>query len=99
LVLAPDLEPERLGGPIGALDQFFLGVAWGSVVTTIDPSRRLRRAVPVGHQVRLCCQVYPASHKVTKIVQVLTWGSPSGAVRRARCNVVSDQVAVPSRAR
>ena len=31
-----------------------------------------------------------------KIVYVLTCGNPSGACRKARCNVVSDQVAVPS---
>ena len=46
------------------------------------------------HQVRLSCQVYPAACSVCRIVAVLTCGSPSGARRRARCRVLSDQVAV-----
>ena len=49
--------------------------------------------------VRPCCQVNPASHKVCRMVLVLTRGSPSGAVRSARRSVASDQVAVPSRSR
>ena len=57
LIFAPDLQPTRFAQAVGALDQFFLGVAWGSVVSTTVPSRRLRRAVPVGHQVRSRCQV------------------------------------------
>jgi hypothetical protein len=60
------------------------------------PLLRFRRALPVWHQVREFWQLYPAQCSVWKIVQVLTWGSPSGAVGRARCKVVSDQVAEPS---
>jgi hypothetical protein len=52
-VLAPQLQPERCAETIGTVDQLFLGVASGSVVVTTDPSFRLRRAVPVWHQLRL----------------------------------------------
>jgi hypothetical protein len=53
-------------------------------------------AMPVWHQERSRCQLTPASCKTVQMVYVLTMGSPSGARRRARCNVVNDQVAVPS---
>ena len=55
--------------------------------------------VPVGHQVRVRCQLQPASVSTHQIVYVLTCGSPSGARRSARCKVTSDHVAVPSRSR
>jgi hypothetical protein len=76
----------------------FFGVVSGSVTAT-GPAVRRRTTVPVWHQVRLACQEYPASQSVCRIVLVLTRGRPSGAERNARCKVVSDQVAVPSRAR
>src|SRR5439155_17506958 len=99
LVLGPELQPERLGGAVGPLDQLFLGAACGSTVVTTAPPRRLRLAVPVLHQLRSRCQVYPASHSACRMVAVLTLGSPSGARRSARRRVVSDQAAAPSSAR
>jgi len=98
LILAEQGEPEPLAAGVGAFDQLFMGVVSGSVTST-GPALRLRTTVPVWHQVRLSCQEYPASHSVCKIVPVLTCGRPSGAPHNARCNVVSDQVAVPSRSR
>ena len=44
----PIASPEA----VGVLDQLFLGSASGSV-TTAAPALRRRRAVPVGHQVRV----------------------------------------------
>ena len=52
LVGAPDRQAHRLAEPVGVLDQLFLGSASGSV-TTAAPALRRRRAVPVGHQVRV----------------------------------------------
>ena len=52
LVGAPDRQTELLAETVGVLDQLFLGVASGSVITTA-PDLRRRRAVPVGHQVRV----------------------------------------------
>src|SRR5262249_59147471 len=60
LILAPQLQPARLRDPVGAVDYLCLGVASGSWTATTVPSRRRRRAVPVWHQARFCCQVYPA---------------------------------------
>jgi hypothetical protein len=60
---------------------------------------RLRLTLPVSHHVRVACQLKPASRNTNQIVYVLTWGNPSGALRSARCRVVSDHVAVPSRSR
>src|SRR5262249_61011988 len=85
LILAPDLQSERFTDPVRALDQLFLGAASGSLTDTTVPSRRVRVAVPVWHHVRSFWQVYPASQSVCRIVQVLTWGSPSDARRSARC--------------
>src|SRR6266536_6657806 len=56
-------------------------------------------ATPVLHQLRSRCQLMPASCSTAQMVYVLTLGKPSGARRNARCKVVSDQVAVPSRSR
>ena len=52
LVGAPDRQPHRLAGAVGVLDQLFFGSASGSV-TTAGPALRRRRALPVGHQVRV----------------------------------------------
>ncbi len=98
VVLGPDTQPQRFPAAIGILNQVFFAVLSGSMTST-RPVLRLRVAVPVGHQVRLCCQVEPASCKTHPIVKVLSCGKPSGAVRKACCRVVSDQVAVPSRSR
>src|SRR6266853_664471 len=67
--------------------------------TSTSPRLRLRMAAPVWHQDRSRCQLTPASCSAAQIVYVLTLGKPSGALRRARCNVFNDQVAVPSRSR
>jgi len=50
-VFAPDFQAELLAQRVGVLDQLFLGSASASVTGTI-PAFRLRRTVPVGHQVR-----------------------------------------------
>src|SRR5215210_450577 len=96
LILTPQPKAQPFGRTVSTLNHVFLGVASGSMTVVTVPSFRLRWAVPVWHQVRVICQVYPASQSVIRIVQVLTVGSPSDAVRKARCKVVNDQVAVPS---
>src|SRR6266545_8423028 len=95
LVLGPATQPQRFAQAIGILNQVFFPLVAGSV-TSPSPAVRVRVAVPVGHQVRLCCQVEPASRKTYQIVKVLMRGKPSGALRKACCRVLSDQVAVPS---
>src|SRR5712672_1578421 len=92
--------PHRQSHPLalgnGLLDQAFFALASGSWTST-SPRLRLRMAAPVWHQDRSRCQLISASCSATQIVYVLTLGNPSGARRRARCKVVNDQVAVPSR--
>src|SRR4051794_25763536 len=95
LVLAPDGQPKLGAERVGLLDQLFLAAASGSLTRT-TPCLRLRIATPVSHQVRLFCQLRPASCSVRQIVKVLTLGSPSGAWRKALCSRLKDQVAVPS---
>jgi hypothetical protein len=86
----------RAGARQGIMTFFALASAsW----TLTSPRLRLRMATPVWHQVRSFCQVMPASCSTAQIVYVLTLGRPSGARRSARCNVFSDQVAVPFRSR
>src|SRR6266567_8175317 len=89
-------HPLALG--VGLLDQAFFALASGSWTST-SPRLRLRMAAPVWHQDRSRCQLIPASCNTAQMVYVLTFGKPSGARRRARCNVFNDQVAVPSRSR
>ena len=55
-VLGPDTQPQRFAKKVGVLNQVFFAVVSGSV-TSITPALRLRVAVRVGHQERLCCQV------------------------------------------
>src|SRR3954451_17657927 len=75
LVLTPNGQP-KLGAPcVGLLDQLFLAVVSGSLTRT-TPCLRLRIATPVSHQVRLFCQLRPASCSVRQIVKVLTLGKP-----------------------
>src|SRR3954471_21216377 len=95
LVLAPDLKPPLGAQRAGSLDQPLFTAASGSLTRT-TPCLRLRMAMPVSHQVRLFCQVRPASCSVRQIVYVLTWGSPSSACRKALCSRLNDHVAVPS---
>src|SRR3954451_11714577 len=95
LVLTPDREPKLRAQRVGLLDQLFLARASGSRTRT-TPRLRWRIATPVSHQVRLFCQLRPASCRVRQIVNVLTRGSPSGAWRKAFCSRLKDQVAVPS---
>src|SRR3954447_2673986 len=95
LVLTPDREPKLRPQRVGLLDQLFLARASGSLTRT-TPCLRWRIATPVSHQVRLFCQLSPASCRVRQIVNVLTRGSPSGAWRKAFCSRLKDQVAVPS---
>src|SRR5215217_7556768 len=95
LVLTPDREPKLCAQRVSLLDQPFLAIASGSLTLT-TPCLRWRITTPVSHQVRLFCQLSPASCSVRQIVNVLTWGSPSGAWRKALCSRLRDHVAVPS---
>src|SRR3954452_16495512 len=95
LVLTPDRQPNLCAQRVGLLDQLFLAIASGSLTRTA-PCLRWRIATPVSHQVRLFCQLSPASCRLRQIVNVLTSGSPSGAWRKALCSRLKDQVAVPS---
>ena len=52
-VLAPHGEPGRFCPPIRLFDQPLFASVSGSVTRT-TPLLRLRSAVPVGHQVRVC---------------------------------------------
>src|SRR6266567_6114047 len=97
-VHAPHRQPHPLALGVGLLDQAFFALASGSWTST-SPRLRLRMAAPVWHQDRSRCQLIPASCNTAQMVYVLTFGKPSGARRRARCNVFNDQVAVPSRSR
>src|SRR5215213_8616862 len=95
LILGPD---RQVGLGIGLLDQPLFTVASGSWTAT-SPALRRRRASPVWHHERSRCQPRSASCSTHQMVYVLTAGSPSSALRSARCSVVSDQVAVLSRSR
>jgi len=55
-VLGPNTQPQRFTEAIRIFNQVFFAVVSGSLTST-GPALRLRVAVPVGHQVRLCCQV------------------------------------------
>src|ERR671916_1035551 len=81
LVLAPDRQPKLGAQRVGLLDQLFFAAASGSLTRT-TPCLRWRITTPVSHQVRLLCQLNPASCSVRQIVNVLTWGSPSSAWRK-----------------
>src|SRR4051794_41107152 len=96
LVLTPDRQPKLRAQRVGLLDQLFFAAASGSLTRTTPACLRLRIATPVSHQVRLFCQLSPASCSVRQIVNVLTRGSPSSACRKAFCSRLKDQVAVPS---
>src|SRR3954464_11324882 len=85
LVLAPDRQPKLRAQRVGLLDQLFLARASGSRTRT-TPCLRWRSPTPVSHHVRLFCQLSPAACRVRQIVNVLTWGSPSGAWRKAFCS-------------
>src|SRR3954464_15402800 len=85
LVLTPDREPKLRALRVGLLDQLFLARASGSLTRT-TPCLRWRSPTPVSHHVRLFCQLSPAACRVRQIVNVLTWGSPSGAWRKAFCS-------------
>src|SRR5215207_8431171 len=89
LVLAPDRQPKLGAELVGLLDQLFLAIASGSLTRT-TPCLRCRITTPVSHQVRLFCQLRPASCRVRQIVNVLTRGSPSGAWRKALCSKLKD---------
>ena len=94
-IFNPHRQSHFLPCTIGRLDQFFLGVASGSVTVT-TPRFRFRATCPVSHQLRDFCQRNPASCKITQIRSVLISGNPSSAFRSAFCKVVNDQVFVPS---
>ena len=67
LVLTPDRQPKLGAQRVGLLDQLFLAKASGSLTRT-TPCLRWRIATPVSHQVRLFCQLRPASCRVRQIV-------------------------------
>ena len=72
LVLAPDRQPKLSAQRVGLLDQLFFAAASGSLTRTAPACLRLRITTPVSHQVRLFCQLRPASCSVRQIVNVLT---------------------------
>src|SRR5258708_27378358 len=90
-VHAPHGQPHPLALGVGLLDQAFFALAFGAWTTT-SPRLRLRIAAPVWHQDRSRCQLIPASCRTAPIVYVLTFGKPSGARRKARCNLLTDHV-------
>src|SRR3954465_2203901 len=73
LVLAPDRQPQLGAEHVGSLDQPLFTAASGSLTRT-TPCLRWRITTPVSHQVRLFCQLRPASCRVRQIVNVLTFG-------------------------
>src|SRR3712207_2624589 len=99
LVLAPDRQAEGGAERVGPLDQPLFAAASGSVMVTRPVCLRRRTTTPVSHQLRPFCQPYPAACRTRPIVWVLMPGRPSSARRSASRSVVSDHVAVPSRAR
>ena len=66
-IFAPDRQAQRLADAVRVFDQFFLAAASGSVTITVPVLRR-RRACPVGHHVRLRCQLHPAALSTVWIV-------------------------------
>src|SRR3954465_4695573 len=95
LVRAPDREPKLGAQRVGSLDQPLFTAASGSTTVTV-PCLRRRVTTPVWHQVRLFCQLRPASCSVRQIVYGLTVGSPSSACRKVLYSRLKDHVAVPS---
>src|SRR5213596_3138377 len=71
LVLTPDRQPKLGAERVGLLDQLFFAAASGSLTRTAPACLRLRITTPVSHQVRLFCQLSPASCRVRQIVKVL----------------------------
>src|SRR4051794_15422282 len=67
LVLAPDRQPKLGAERVGLLNQPLFTAASGSLTRT-TPCLRWRMAMPVSHQVRLFCQLRPASCSVRQIV-------------------------------
>jgi hypothetical protein len=53
---------------VSALDQLFLGIASGSTTSTTPPPLRLRFTLPVSHQLRVSCQLKPASRNTFQMV-------------------------------
>src|SRR3712207_892752 len=98
LVLTPDREPKLCAQRVRLLDQPLFTAASASPSVTV-PCLRRRVTTTVWHQVRLFCQLSPAACRVRQIVNVLTWGSPSGARRKALCCRLKDHVAEPSGSR
>src|SRR3954463_4335871 len=95
LVLAPDRQPKLGAQRVGSLDQPLFTAASGSTTVTV-PCLRRRVTTPVWHQVRLFCQLRPASCSVRQIVYVLTVGSPSSAWRKVLCSRLKAKVAFPA---
>ena len=81
-IFVPDRQPQFFTNLMGFLNQVFLGVVSGSVTITL-PRLRLRTTCPVSHQLRVFCQLKPASNKIVRIVSSLTSGKPSGAFCKA----------------
>src|SRR3982751_5145181 len=67
LVLTPNGQPQLGAERVGLLNQPLFTAASGSLTRT-TPCWRWRIATPVSHQVRLFCQLRPASCRVRQIV-------------------------------
>ena len=68
IVIATVRETCLLAEGVGPLNQLFFAAASTSVTVTAPPCRRWRTTAPVVHQVRLFCQLRPASCRVRQIV-------------------------------
>src|SRR5258708_4168143 len=90
-ILAPQWQACGLSQFVGLLNQGFFSSALGSSTFTL-PALRLRMAVPVGHQVRVLPNWYPASCNTTRMVSFAICGN--SVFRRACRRSISDQVAI-----
>ena len=67
LIAGPDCQAHPFTLGVGFLNQFFFGVASGSMTST-TPSFRLRSTLPVSHQLASFCQLKPLACNTTQIV-------------------------------
>jgi hypothetical protein len=67
LVGTPGGQAQPFTNVIRLLDQLFLAEVSGSVTSTV-PVVRFRLTVPVSHQVRVACQLKPASRRTSQMV-------------------------------
>jgi hypothetical protein len=93
LVLAPSRSTGRRHLTLRLRDQPLVGSVCGSVTVT-TPLVRWRRAVPVGHPLRVRCYDLPASCRIRRMGLVRMRGLPSR--RQRRCTLLRGHVARPA---